>query len=133
MSWPVAAIDHEATLAEAAEALAADNIGVLLVLRDGRLAGIISERDVIAHVALGTDLSHLLVGEAMAEDLVTIAPETTISSAARTMDECDVRHLPVVEGSLIAGVVSVRDLVPVLTADEAAADTANLSGGTASP
>ena len=77
MSWPVATIDHEATVEEAAEYLAADDIGVLLVLRERALAGLISERDVVAHVAVGTDLSHLLVGEAMAPELVTITPETT--------------------------------------------------------
>ena len=130
MSWPVATIDSEATLAEAAESLAADNIGVLLVLREGGLAGLISERDVIAHVAMGSDLSHLLVGETMAQDLVTISPETSISAAARTMNECDVRHLPVLQGSMIAGVVSVRDLVPVLAADDEAADTVVLPAGT---
>ena len=130
MSWPVATIDHEATLAEAAEFLAADNIGVLLVLRDGALAGLISERDVVAHVAMGTDLSHLLVGEAMAGELVTVAPEATIASAARTMDECDVRHLPVLQGELMAGMVSVRDLLPILAASDAPLDPVILPAGT---
>ena len=114
MSWPVATIDHEATVSEAAEALAADNIGVLLVLREGGLAGIVSERDVVVHVAAGADLGHLTVGEVMAGDLVTTPPDAPISTAARTMTESDVRHLPVLDGSLIAGVVSIRDLLPVL-------------------
>jgi CBS domain-containing protein len=114
MSWPVATIDHEATVSEAAEALAADNIGVLVVLREGALAGIVSERDVVVHVAAGADLSHLTVGEVMAGDLVTTPPDAPISTAARTMADADVRHLPVLDGSLIAGIVSMRDLVPVL-------------------
>jgi CBS domain-containing protein len=114
MSWPVATIDHDATLEAAAEALAADNIGVLLVLRDGALAGILSERDVVVHVAAGADLSHLRVGEVMAGDLVTVPPDASIAAAARTMAEADVRHLPVLDGQLIAGLVSIRDLVPVL-------------------
>lgn len=114
MSWPVATIDNEATLEEAAEAMAADNIGVLLVLRDGGLAGIISERDVVVHVAAASDLSHLKVGEVMAGDLVTTPPETPIVQAARLMSEADVRHLPILQGRLIAGLVSIRDLVPVL-------------------
>jgi CBS domain-containing protein len=116
MSWPVASIDHDATLVEAAEALAADSIGALLVLRDSALVGIISERDLVAHVAAGTDLSHLLTGEAMAGDLVTVQTDATIVAAARAMVEADVRHLPVMEGNLIAGVVSVRDIVAVLAA-----------------
>ena len=116
MSWPVATIDHDATLAEAGEALAADSIGALLVLRDGGLVGIVSERDLVAHVAAGTDLSHLLTGEAMAGDIVTVQSDATIVAAARAMVDADVRHLPVMEGNLIAGVVSVRDVVAVLAA-----------------
>jgi CBS domain-containing protein len=116
MSWPVATIDHDATLAEAAEALAADSIGALLVLRDGGLVGIVSERDLVAHIAAGGDLTHLLTGEAMAGDVVTVQSDATIVAAARAMVEADVRHLPVMEGHLIAGVVSVRDVVAVLAA-----------------
>ena len=116
MSWPVATIDHDATLAEAGEALAADSIGALLVLRNGGLVGIVSERDLVAHVAAGTDLSHLLTGEAMAGDIVTVQSDATIVAAARAMVDADVRHLPVMEGNLIAGVVSVRDVVAVLAA-----------------
>jgi len=114
MSWPVATIDHVATVEESAEALAADSIGALVVLREGRLAGIISERDVVMHVAAGTDLSHLLTGEAMASDLVTVQADDTILMAARAMAEADVRHLPVLRDSLIAGMVSMRDVVSVL-------------------
>ncbi|HEX5086385.1 MAG TPA: CBS domain-containing protein [Nocardioides sp.] len=114
MSWPVATIDIDATLEEAAEALAADNIGVLLVLRDGRLAGIVSERDVVVHVAAGANLSHLAVGDVMAGDLVTTPSETPIVGAARLMSEADVRHLPILDDHLIAGLVSIRDLLPVL-------------------
>jgi CBS domain-containing protein len=114
MSWPVATIDHDATVEEAAEALAADDLGALLVLRDGDPAGILSERDVVAHVAAGSDLSHLHVGEVMAGDLVTVQAEASVLEAARSMAEAGVRHLPVLQGRLIAGMVSIRDLLPVL-------------------
>jgi CBS domain-containing protein len=115
MSWPVATIDHEATLEEAAEALAADVVGALVVLSEGRLAGVLSERDVVVHVAAGSELSHLLVGEAMATDLVTVEADETILAAARAMVDADVRHLPVLRDRLIAGVVSIRDVAAVLT------------------
>jgi CBS domain-containing protein len=114
MSWPVATIDHDATLAEAAEALAADSIGALLVLRDGGLVGIVSERDVVYHVAAGSDLSHLLTGEVMAGDVITIEGDETILAAARAMVDADIRHLPVLRDGLIAGMVSIRDVVAVL-------------------
>ena len=129
MSWPVATIDHEASLQEAAEALAADNIGLLLVLREGGLAGVLSERDVVSHVASGTDISHLTVGEVMAGDLVTAPTTASVVEAARTMAEADVRHLPVLDGDLIAGVVSIRDLVAVL-ADAVDTDVVVVPSGT---
>jgi CBS domain-containing protein len=130
MSWPVATIDSEATLEEAAEALAADNIGVLLVLRDGALVGIVSERDVVIHVAAGADLAHLTVAEVMAGDLVTTLPQAAIATAALTMAEADVRHLPVLDGQLIAGLVSMRDLVPVLANGVGDCDVVVVPSGT---
>jgi CBS domain-containing protein len=114
MSWPVATIDHEATLQEAAESLADDNVGVLLVLRDRAVAGLLSERDVVLPVAAGTNLTHLHVGEVMAGELVTVTPGDTVLAAARLMVEADVRHLPVLDGGLIAGMLSIRDVVPAL-------------------
>lgn len=116
MSWPVATIDHEATLGDAVDELAADAIGVVLVLREGGLAGILSERDVVSHLAAGADPDHLLVGEAMVPDLVTIEADETILEAARLMLDAEVRHLPVLRESLLAGVVSLRDVVASLAA-----------------
>ena len=114
MSWPVATVDHEATLTEVVEALAADEIGVVLVLREGRLVGIVSERDVVAHVGAGADLSHLVAGEVMTVELTTAQGDTTILAGARAMAQANVRHLPVLEGNLLAGVVSMRDVIAVL-------------------
>lgn len=129
MSWPVATIDHEATLADAAESLAADDIGALLVLRNHQLVGIVSERDVVQHVAAGTDLTHLQVGEVMSGELVTTSPDSTIVSAARLMTDADVRHLPVLQEGLIAGLLSMRDVVLVL-ADAVDDDVVVVPSGT---
>ena len=114
MSWPVATIDHAATMTEVVEALAADEIGVVLVLREGRLVGILSERDVVARVGAGADLSHLLAGEVMTAELTSVQGDTTILAGARAMAQAGVRHLPVLEGNLLAGVVSTRDVMTVL-------------------
>lgn len=116
MSWPVATIDHDATLGEAIDALAADSIGVVLVLREGGLAGILSERDVVSHLAAGADPEHLLVGEAMVPDLVTIQSHEPILDAARLMMDAEIRHLPVLNDNLLAGVLSLRDVVASLVA-----------------
>ena len=114
MSWPVATIDHEATLQEAAEALAADHLGVVLVLRVAEPVGILSERDVVAHTGAGSDLSHLRAGETIADDLVTVQADSSILDAARAMADAACATCPFWQGRLVAGMVSVRDLLPVL-------------------
>jgi CBS domain-containing protein len=129
MSWPAAVVDHEASVQEAAEALAAEEVGVLLVLRDGELAGVVSERDVVAHVGAGSDLTHLTVGEVMAVDLVVTPPTATLLEAARTMADADVRHLPVMDGDLIAGVLSLRDVLGPLV-DATDSDVVVVPSGT---
>jgi|EndMetStandDraft_8_1072994.scaffolds.fasta_scaffold17112_3 CBS domain-containing protein len=114
MSWPVATIDHDASLEEGAEALAADEVGAVLVLADGALVGVLSERDVVRHLAAGATLSHLRVSEAMTQELTTAQVDDTVLDAARAMREADVRHLPVLQDNLLAGMVSIRDLFGVL-------------------
>ena len=114
MVWPVATVDGGATLSEVAEALAADEIGALCVTGDGNLAGIVSERDVVAHVATGADPAHLSAADVMSNDLVTVAPDDSVLVAARRMVDAQVRHLPVLDDGLIAGIVSMRDLFTVL-------------------
>lgn len=115
MTWPVTTIDHNATLRSAVDALAADHVGALLVLGNGgHLAGLLSERDVVAHVAAGADLALMTVGEAMSCELVTVSPEDHVVSAAGAMVEADVRHLPVLDGDLVAGMLSIRDVTSVL-------------------
>lgn len=114
MSWPVATVDHETSLQEAVEALAAEDVGIVLVLGKGSLVGVVSERDVVAHVAAGADLTHLTVGEVMATEVVVTSMSSSVLDAARAMSEADVRHLPVMEGELLAGVVSARDVLPLL-------------------
>ena len=114
MVWPVATVDAGATLAEIAEALAADEVGALCVIEDGRLAGIVSERDVVVHIAAGANPAHLTAGEAMSNDLVTASPDDSVLEAAKRMEDAQVRHLPVLDEGDIAGIVSMRDLFMVL-------------------
>lgn len=113
MVWPVAVVEAEATLTEVAEALAADEIGALCVTENGVLAGIVSERDVVAHVAAGADPENLTAAEVMSTDLVTMTPDDTVLDAAKRMKESQIRHLPVLLDDDIAGIVSIRDLFDV--------------------
>lgn len=114
MAPTVATIDHEATLQEAAEALAASEIGVVVVLGPHAPVGILSERDIVAHVAVGTDLSHLRVGEAMTDDMVTIGAEADLGTAITAMATAGVRHLPVIREDRMVGMISARDVLDVL-------------------
>jgi CBS domain-containing protein len=130
MSWPVATIDHEASLEEGAEALAADEVGAVLVLSDGALVGILSERDVVRHCARGTTLAHVRVSEAMTPELTTAQVDDTVLDAARAMHDADVRHLPVLQDNLLAGMVSIRDLFGVLLDVAAEDDVVVVPSGT---
>ena len=105
MVWPVAIVPGEATLLEVAEALAADGIGAV---------GVVSERDVVHHLAQGANPDHVTAAEVMATDLVTAHPDDPILDTARRMVEAQVRHLPVLRGDEVAGFVSMRDLFEVL-------------------
>ena len=115
MVWPVATIPPEATLLEVADALSADEIGALLVLRGGTPVGMISERDIIGHLAAGANSEHLTAGEVMTTDVVTVGPHDSVLSAATQMRDAGVRHLPVLDDEgRIAGMVSIRDALDVL-------------------
>lgn len=97
----------------AAETMAEDGIGLLVVANpDGRLAGVVSERDLVHVVAAAGDVDGDRVADRMADDVVTIDRDADVATAARTMARADIRHLVVVdsEGSPI-GVVSVRDVL----------------------
>lgn len=121
MRWPVATVDGGATLLEVAEALAADEIGALLVIVHDRLAGIVTERDVVTHLANGADPARLTASDVDSNELVTTSPEESVLEAAQRMEEAQVRHLPVLDDGRIAGIVSMRDLFAVLVGDARAA------------
>lgn len=113
MMWPVAAVDGDDTMARAAEALAADELGALAVLEHGALVGVLSERDVVRLVATGAALDRTRVGDVMSVDLVTVQADAPLSEAAELMREAAVRHLPVLDGEKVAGFLSIRDLFEV--------------------
>jgi len=113
MSHPVATIDIGVSLREAAEQLAADEIGALLVTGEGPL-GMLSERDVIAAIGSGGDISLIQAGDAFNSDLIWASPDDSIAQAGVLMIEGGVRHLPIGDGRTVLGIVSIRDVLGAL-------------------
>lgn len=104
------------TLRAAAERMWHQQTGSLLVTDDGRLTGIITERDVLRAVALGADPEHSTVDEFMTAEVFTVPPDMPLQEAAREMAVRWIRHLPVVKDGRLAGVVSMRDVTGVFGA-----------------
>jgi CBS domain-containing protein len=99
--------------------LADKNIGALLVLKDGELVGIVSERDYARKIVLHGKVSMTTqVGEIMTEDVITVSPYLTVKEAMALMTEMHIRHLPVIEEAKIIGLISIGDLVKSIIADQ---------------
>jgi len=108
-----------ATVFEALELLAEKKIGALLVVEEDRLIGILSERDYARKVVLlGRGSRDTPVSEIMSPDPVCIRPEQTIDDAMALMTAKRCRHLPVVSGSDLLGIVTIGDVVKAKIADQ---------------
>jgi CBS domain-containing protein len=105
-------ISPDATVFEAIQLMADKNVGALLVTDKNKLVGIVSERDYTRKVALkGKSSKELKVREIVSERVLHVTPAHSVEDCMRLMTEHRVRHLPVLEGEKIAGVVSIGDLV----------------------
>ena len=105
-------ISPDATVFEAIQLMADKNVGALLVTDQGRLKGILSERDYTRKVAVkGKSSKELKVRDIVSFNVVYVTPAHSVEECLRLMTEHRVRHLPVLEGEQIAGVISIGDLV----------------------
>src|SRR5260221_6466427 len=108
----VGSILPAATVFDAIALMADKNIGALPVIENNRLIGTVSERDYTRKVILkGKSSQETRVEEIMTHDLVTADPSDTVVDCMRVMTEERVRHLPVIKGAKMVGVVSIGDLV----------------------
>ncbi|MCX7512906.1 CBS domain-containing protein [Frateuria sp. STR12] len=108
----VYAIAPGAPVLEAIRSMAERRVGALVVMNGDALAGIVSERDYARKVILqGRSSAQTAVADIMSGDPLTISPETDVFDCMRLCTERRVRHLPVVEGDRVVGVISIGDLV----------------------
>jgi CBS domain-containing protein len=112
-------ISPDATVLDAITMMAEKNVGALLVLQDGRLAGILSERDYARRVILaGRSSRNTSVSEIMSSRIVCVDPDKTVEECMAVMTDKRIRHLPVMEGRELLGVVSIGDLVKAVIAEQ---------------
>lgn len=114
--WSIA---PEATVFDALELMAQKDIGALVVVKEGELVGIFSERDYARKVILqGLSSKTTSVGELMTKDVYTVTPETTIKECMTLATEHHFRHLPVVENGKLVGIITIGDIVKVIISDQ---------------
>ncbi len=114
-------IGPEARVIDALKLMAEKDVGALIVTEGSKPAGIISERDYARKVILHGKSSHdIAVREIMTSKLVTVQPRQTVEECMALMTSKRIRHLPVIEGERLVGVLSIGDLVKEVIAEQEA-------------
>lgn len=112
-------IGPDARVYDALKLMDEKNIGALLVLNEGKCVGIISERDYARQVELKARTSKdTLVREIMTEKVIYVRPEQTVEGCMALMTEKHIRHLPVLEGDRLIGIISIGDVVKEIIAEK---------------
>jgi CBS domain-containing protein len=101
----------EDTLGEVAERMSAQNVGAVVVKDFGRLIGVLTERDMLRAMAARVHTSDARVRQWMTENPTTASPDTTFEDASKVMLDKGFRHLPVVDGDTVLGIVSLRRIM----------------------
>ena len=113
MTTRVVAVSPDDPVAGAAAAMIAQKVGSALIMQGRMLTGILTERDVLRAAASGSDLTHSPVSAWMTKDPEAASPNTTVEEATQLMLLHGFRHLPVLDGREVRGIVSLRDLAAV--------------------
>jgi CBS domain-containing protein len=112
-------VEPQVPVLEAIRAMAEHRVGALLVMSADKLSGIISERDYARKVILlGRASADTPVRDIMTTPVITVQPETTVQTCMQIMTDRHVRHLPVIEGGRVVGMVSIGDLVTAVIAEQ---------------
>jgi CBS domain-containing protein len=110
MTEQVVSVEPSASVAAAVTVMGMQRIGALLVMESERLEGIFTERDLVRALSYDIGAASQQVAQWMTRDPVTVGPDTPVEQALERMLAGNFRHLPVVEGERVVGVVSIRDL-----------------------
>jgi CBS domain-containing protein len=111
MTRDVRACEPNATVADAAKVMAQGDVGPVPIVEDGRLVGIVTDRDIVVRVvAEGRDANVTTVKEIASTDLITVAPGDDLDVALNLLAQRQVRRLPVVEGERLVGIVAQADI-----------------------
>jgi CBS domain-containing protein len=91
-----------------------ENVGAVVVCEGHTLVGIFTERDVLRLAGEGKEFGELKIGDVMTRRVLTLTPDVDVAEAARLMRDKKIRHVPVVEGENVLGIVGIRDVLGVL-------------------
>ena len=106
------------TVLQALQILALHDVGALMVMDQGKLVGIFSERDYTRKIELqGRNSADTLVQDIMTRNVLTVSPQTRTKDCMALMSQSKIRHLPVVDGVKVLGMISVRDILNDIIAD----------------
>ena len=115
----VISVDEDTSVYDAIALMAERSIGSLLVMQGEELKGIVTERDYARKVILkGRSSETTSVGEIMSNPLITAKPEQTVDECMALMTDKRIRHLPVVAGNRVIGIISIGDLVQAIISDQ---------------
>jgi CBS domain-containing protein len=108
----------EDTVFEALKLLAEYEVGALMVMEQGKLVGVLSERDNTRKIALqGRNSKETRVKDIMTRDVLYVTPSTNTHDCMALMSEKKIRHLPVLDGAMVLGMISIRDIMDDIIAD----------------
>ena len=114
MSLRVVSVRPDESAQLAVARMLEENVGAVAVCEGERLVGIFTERDVLRLTGEGTSLTEVKVGDVMTRTLLTVSPDDDVLAAAELMGAKQIRHLPVIQGENLLGIVGIRDVLRML-------------------
>ena len=127
MTTNPSSVEASATVQEAAELMAREDIGNVLVVENGEVQGIVTDRDIVVKVLAKGNGGDASVREAASTGVETVSPDDSVEDAVQKMQQANVRRLPVVEDGNPVGIVSIGDLAIEKDSDSALADISSAS------